>query len=482
MRPEVDRWADRELAPWQSNDLSRNEAEAQLLAVAALDRSVCIYTIDGSQVAYHPEMAVLCPHLMREDNPLGLRAVLYRDHFAEALRAYGVEGRAVIGMQVDDLYGRPVKTPLLAFQKPRGSRAILVPDIDFLASRYYQDEDNKFLDRTSFADKQHRGMFVGSTTGNPELTQDLVARGKNARIKAAVYFRGNPRVVFDLPNIVQCDTAATVDMIRALDIQGVPRSWQEQLDSRYLLSIDGNGAACSRVMLAMLSNAVPVKYDSLHQLFYFHGLDPWRHYIPVRRNREVLNMVREAEEFGPLHAAIARQSSVFAIEHLTRVEVMRYTATLLDRYIGLFGEGQGKPDLAQRAVFVDSFSHVSELGPRWRDLTNPWSTVSQDHVVEGFTLEPNTADLDDRLWYQGIAADGSLTERCAPRQFCGSHGRGLPLFGVVIGLAEEMPPRALRVQARFADGTHSEIVPGGQVLRHDRPLSGFRLWIGDAMA
>ena len=129
-------------------------------------------------------------------------------------------------------------------------------------------------------------------------------------------------------------------MVAALSAFGVggPRiGWQEQAAHRFILSMDGNGAACSRVALALRWNSVLVKYNSPYLLYYFHGLEPWRHYLPVRRDPDVLDLIAGMAGSADRDAEIADRSTQFARDHLNRRSATTYTAELLERYFALFG-------------------------------------------------------------------------------------------------------------------------------------------------
>ncbi|TAK15676.1 MAG: hypothetical protein EPO38_03260, partial [Rhizorhabdus sp.] len=63
-----------------------------------------------------------------------------------------------------------------------------------------------------------------------------------------------------------------------------------------------------------------------------HGLDPWVHFIPVRRDCDVIGLVADADRTAERDAEIAANGRAFAERHFSRDAVMAYTASLLRLY------------------------------------------------------------------------------------------------------------------------------------------------------
>ena len=75
-----------------------------------------------------------------------------------------------------------------------------------------------------------------------------------------------------------------------------------------------------------------VKYASPSLLYYMHGLEPWVHFLPVRRDSDVLDIIANAERTLERDADIAQAGRAFAARHFTREAVTGYTAELLRLY------------------------------------------------------------------------------------------------------------------------------------------------------
>ena len=262
------------------------------------------------------------------------RAELYRDFLQQVIDCHAIGRSGLLALSLADRSGARPGLPVFEYQKQRGSPSILLPDVDLLGAAFFAGE--AFRDPVPFAEKRAEAFFVGATSGGL-LNRDTVRALAHPRLRAAAYFKDRPGVTFELPEIVQCDGPETEAMIRALGFGEVRRPWADHFRYRYLLSIDGNGANCSRVALGLMGQAVLAKYNSPFLLFYFHGLEPWRHYLPVRRDDDVLALVAGAAETIERDAEIAARSTEFARQHLTEAACLSYTAELLRLYLEAFG-------------------------------------------------------------------------------------------------------------------------------------------------
>lgn len=113
-------------------------------------------------------------------------------------------------------------------------------------------------------------------------------------------------------------------------------SWDEQLMSRYIISIDGNGATCSRVVYALKSNSILFKVNSIYNLYYFDGLKPYEHYIPIDSISDVGINIENIESGKISHKHIVSSANSFYQNYLTRKGVERYTRKLLEKYNDMF--------------------------------------------------------------------------------------------------------------------------------------------------
>ncbi len=331
-------WAAQELAPWRGQGLTSAGVTAAIDSAVAAHGSMFRYDVYGGQVTCRPKTPAEIG-LEAEPAILGLvgkRAEAYRRLLQDSLPP-GAAGRDFsLAVELSDLPPACPGLPFFAFQKRRGEPCLLLPDVDLLEFDFF--DHRTWIDRLSYRRKRNQAIFVGSTTGET-LTLEKVAALATPRLRAAQAFRDSSRVVFKLPNVVQCDTGETAAAVKALGFGEDFVSWREQLGYRHILSMDGNGATCSRVAIALLSRSTLLRYGSEYELFYFKGLKPWVHFIPIARDAEVEAIVADSAENPRRYARLAREGRRFFRRHLRRAPCRRYVAALLQGYVEMLDEG-----------------------------------------------------------------------------------------------------------------------------------------------
>ena len=227
------------------------------------------------------------------------------------------------------------RVPILAFQKPHDTNPLLLPDVDLLEADFFEGP-HTFDDQLVFFEKDTSAVFVGATSGM-RIDEDVVRYLRLPRLRSAMFFKDNPRVDFRLPVLDNVVSDGAREMLVRMGFGlGNRLTYEEQLRHKFIISMDGFGATCSRVATSLMSNSVLLKYDSPHRLFYFHGLKEWIHYVPISEDRDVLTVIRMEEENRGLFALIAQQGQDFFRTYLVRSAAARYTALLLGLYAGLF--------------------------------------------------------------------------------------------------------------------------------------------------
>ena len=469
-----DDWVKTELTPWLDAYLSPDQVADRLQQDYQSDGAFCFFQIDNGIVEIDPVMAIERPYMVDLSHMMGLRAHFFLSLLRDAVRLFGVKGSARICIFVADEYVSDLRGPAFFFQKPVGGRALLLPDIDLIILGYCADSDGRFGDVVSWENKQNHAVFVGSTTGNVPLTERHVNERTNARIRAATYFRGQANVTFELPNICQEDSASTRKLIESLDIGGPDRSWAEQQQSRYQISLDGNGATCARVAISLHSHSVLMKYASPNILYYFQGLYPWRHYIPIVHDINILRALEDASDFEYMHRDIATRSRIFAQQILTRHAILSYTSRLLQSYINAFGTGGGELGNRHEQPFIDSRTHLRGLGDHYADF-GCWNGAD-DREIEGFALIPANGIIADQIQYAAIAENGSQFSVESGGRYCGTRGQSLALRGMTVQLSAELAERySLKIFERFADGYERVTVGSGELVAYLAPLVSFRI-------
>lgn len=325
--PTLRAWCMQQIAPWLGKADGMAAYEPELHKLHETHPWVFLYRFAEGRATMldKPEIAPDQPELA-SDPPIK-RALIYLGLFTSVARRLPRNPRFLLALDVSDTPWDHRAAPVFSFQKRTVAPNILVPDVDLLLERYVFSTF-KNTDTLPFARKSNTAIFVGSTTGGI-ITEEVVKERSLPRLRSALFFQSNPRVTFELPNLVQCATAEVEAELRRLGFGSGAATWKEHFRHRFLLSMDGNGATCARVAIALKSRCVLVKYDSTYVLHYFSGLRPWQHYVPVECDEDVEQVLDAAERDPTIFEEIARQSRRFALAFLNRRAVEAYVEELL---------------------------------------------------------------------------------------------------------------------------------------------------------
>jgi hypothetical protein len=90
------------------------------------------------------------------------------------------------------------------------------------------------------------------------------------------------------------------------------------------------------VAVALRSNSVLLKYESEHVLYYFGGLQPWLHYVPVSADSDVEKIMDMEARDPSRFEQMAASGKLFGGTFLTREATQQYAAILLQLYAASF--------------------------------------------------------------------------------------------------------------------------------------------------
>jgi hypothetical protein len=356
METEIDRniraWAMSEIMPWRMRGLADNaipQAAQQLNAT----KTAFIYVVRDGSVSVEAKRSELA--LASAER----RSQMYLSFFQQVLHDYPSIPDTTFILDVDDMPLPRPTVPILQFQKPDRSFSILVPDIDFIGWNHYPQP--AIVDTIAYDSKSVSAIFVGGTSGQTN-TVETVLNPVAQRLRSAKYFRRHSDVYFYLTTLSRCKNAEAEQALRDLGFGGPPIEWGEQFEHKFIISVDGNGATCSRIVIALRSNSVLLKYDSPHHLYYFRGLLPWRHYIPITADSDIENIVIMERKCPRAFVSIAEEGRHFAETYLTRERVLQYAAEVLTNYaLYVF------PAKAQRHMTATKQVKEKRLLPKFSD-------------------------------------------------------------------------------------------------------------------
>ena len=117
----------------------------------------------------------------------------------------------------------------------------------------------------------------------------------------------------------------------------------------------------------------------------------------------------------------------------------------------------------------------TEAGPDgW--LGSPGSSLA----IEGFRLSLGAGLSSCELAYQALLADDQLSEPVKAGLYCGTRGKGLPLFGLVLRVDPASAASfGIQAEGQFRDGTVDGPVGPGTILRSatPSPLTALRITV-----
>jgi hypothetical protein len=338
---DIDELARQQIAPWACKKFDKATVLDHFALLNRAHPCVHVLRIEGGRITIAAKPPFFVPpserlQLQRVMRSYSERIHCYRIFLEQVIAASRLDLNMTIAVNADDIGVESQIAPLFAFQKKAGGLNILFPDIDFFRWNWYRST----IDRVPYDKKKISAGFAGASTGGPDgafmVNAGVIKEGLNPRLRAAAYFAGSKIVDFRISKAVQVDRPETKALIESQPYFSRPVSYRTLFRHRFLISMDGNGAAWSRVAIALKSQGALIKYESPYVLYYFSKMMPGRDYISVSSEEEVLRAV-EAEQARPgFYREIAEASRDFFARYLERGRVVAYTALLLQRYANLY--------------------------------------------------------------------------------------------------------------------------------------------------
>ncbi len=312
---------DVQLSPWRRRRVEKARYEDYVTALGSISPSIYVFDIHGGHVSVRSKADEIPVYAERVDK--------YYHMITGALRTAPTARPVTIAVDVDDEAGDQVEYPVFSFQKEVNGANILLPDFELHMLDYLRSAPH---DAKPFHSKACRATFAGSTTGGGQLSLDDVEGARFPRLRAALYFKDHPLVDFRLPGIVQCETPEVEDRLRAMGFGQGRVSWDETFDAKFVISVDGNGATCSRMAIALASNCALLKYVQQYSLFYSPALIAGYHYIPVFEHQDVVRAIDHERAHPGYFEHVASAGTLFARDILSEAAVHTYVATLLTAF------------------------------------------------------------------------------------------------------------------------------------------------------
>jgi hypothetical protein len=236
----------------------------------------------------------------------------------------------------DGFEDNPGLGPCFVFAKRADLESlILIPDIKALTGYgKIRQTITQAASRSSWEKKEEKAFWRGSTTGGHfrAATWDQFARSQLVLLSMNYPESIDAR----FSKVVQCDP----EMPKMLKKRGlVSRSVlrEDHLRYKYLVDVDGNSCSYERYFWLLLSNSLVIKQATPNIQWYYGGLEPYKHYLPVKEDlSDLLEQIEWARQHDDEARAMALRASQFVEENLSSEDILVYLYHLLQEYARRF--------------------------------------------------------------------------------------------------------------------------------------------------
>jgi hypothetical protein len=224
--------------------------------------------------------------------------------------------------------------PVFGNAKQMGTRGLLHPDFEMLtAYRSWGDFDQHFEEEPRWKEKIKQLIWRGSTTGGIYTLDNWWTK---PRSKLVLYSLDHPSIVdARFVAIVQSEPGVA-ELLTERGMLAQHMGISEQLRYRYQIDVDGNSCTYSHLYWILRANSTALKVDSDNIQWYYQGLEPWVHYVPVSDDysdlAELITWLNVDDEAA---RAIAKNGTRFAEQYLNSKMARSYLYALIVEYTKL---------------------------------------------------------------------------------------------------------------------------------------------------
>jgi Glycosyl transferase family 90 len=107
---------------------------------------------------------------------------------------------------------------------------------------------------------------------------------------------------------------------------------EDHLKYKYLIAIDGARATWTRFVWHLQSNSLTFKHHSRQMQWFYKGIEPYIHYIPVKDEKGLSDALAWVEKNQDVVQSMIKESTDFVENHLTLEGMVHYYIVLLQEY------------------------------------------------------------------------------------------------------------------------------------------------------
>jgi hypothetical protein len=131
-------------------------------------------------------------------------------------------------------------------------------------------------------------------------------------------------------------TQSDPDVPELMKKHGVVTGSVEKIDHlryKYLLDVDGNSCTFDRLYWLLLSNSLVIKQVTSNVQWYYGGLKPYTHYLPIQEDfSDLVDQISWARNHEVEVEEMAKRATQFAEDHLSIEDLMVYMYHLIQAY------------------------------------------------------------------------------------------------------------------------------------------------------
>ena len=238
----------------------------------------------------------------------------------------------------DCIDSNPNPCPIFAFsEKGCVENAILIPDstaLDPVDRHYITKEILQANRKSKWNDKIDQVFWRGTMNGLRPSPEEILSKHfiKYPRFFLVQLSKINP----DFVNAKFVDKSINnwggfiISKFNTLVSSVHPR---DHVNYRYLIDIDGVSCCFSRTYWILLSNSLLVKQVTENKQWYYKGLKPYFHFVPVQENlSDLFERIQWCKEHDLVIQTIAQNGTEFASSYLTYEMSMQYLGKLFSEY------------------------------------------------------------------------------------------------------------------------------------------------------
>jgi hypothetical protein len=244
---------------------------------------------------------------------------IFRVYMPVVLYVFSRTNDSVTGAIAELNDGSTVRSDHLLFCSTHRD-SLLIPDPEFFNSNAHDDVRRTLPRQRSWSERNDRIVWRGSSTGGGEFPGpdlDLAAPNLKQRIRMCGVLKSIPGVDAKIHRVVQSEDAARdEERLRQAGVLGDRIASETWLDQKFALDIDDNTNAWTNFYIRLLYGCCVIKVGSPagFRQWYYHRLEPWKHFVPVRADLgDLVERIQWCREHAAECAQIAANGRALAL-------------------------------------------------------------------------------------------------------------------------------------------------------------------------